>query len=47
MSDDTSNETQQIELNGPGWQVLAPDGTVVASGPGIVLEMVAHTGEDE
>lgn len=47
MSEDVMAETTQIELDGPGWQVLDPDGNVVASGPGIVLEMVAHTGEEE
>jgi hypothetical protein len=46
MPDDIPDDDQQA-ADEPGWRVLAPDGTVLASGPGIVLEMATHIGEEQ
>jgi hypothetical protein len=48
----TPDDTPQIieaapESDEPGWRVIDADGNVVESGPGVVLEMVAHTGEEQ
>lgn len=36
---------EQPEVAEVGWVVLDPDGNVVASGPGMVLEMVTSMGD--
>jgi hypothetical protein len=41
------SELDAPPVDEPGWLVLDPDGTVVDSGPGIVLEMVALAGEEQ
>ncbi|MCW2900310.1 MAG: hypothetical protein JWO67_2575 [Streptosporangiaceae bacterium] len=46
MSNDVADDEPQT-IDEPGWRVLDPDGTVVDSGPGIALEMVAHIGEEQ
>ncbi len=42
IADGTDDEPQEI-----GWRVLDPDGNVVASGPGIILQAASMAGEEE
>ena len=39
-------ESPDEQAEAPGWRVLDPDGNVVDSGPGIVLQAASATGDD-
>lgn len=38
---------EQATEDAPGWVVVDPDGNIVDSGPGIVLEMAAQAGDSD
>lgn len=44
--DDLAQPEPEAETE-TGWQVLDPDGNVVESGPGVMLEAVSDTGEEQ